>query len=103
MEGCELVVEAHRALQESVRSWGGLLIASGGALKPIKCFSHILSFVWKRDGTWEYEANEEDDSRIILVPTPGEGECAIANLSADTACETLGVFTAPNGSATKAL
>ena len=36
MEGSESVVETHRALQESVRSWGGLLIASGGALKPVK-------------------------------------------------------------------
>ena len=37
------------------------------------------------------------------MATPGEGECAIANLSADTACETLGVFTAPNGSSAKTL
>ena len=75
MQGNESVVETHRALQDSVRSWGDLLIALGGALKLAKCFSHILSFCWKKDGTWKYEANEEDDSRVILVPTPGGGMC----------------------------
>ena len=31
------------------------------------------------------------------------GECAISNLSVDTACETLGVYTAPDGNAAKAI
>ena len=103
MEGNETVAEAHSALQASVRSWGGLLIASGGALKPVKCFSHILSFRWKSNGKWAYEANEKDPSKVIRVPTAEGDESAIANLSADTACKTLGVFTAPSGNATKAI
>ncbi len=36
--------EAHAAIQSSVNSWGNLLIATGGALKPEKCFYLILSF-----------------------------------------------------------
>ena len=29
--------EVHRDLQTSIASWGSLLMASGGVLKPIKC------------------------------------------------------------------
>ena len=49
--------EAHQALQESIINWGHLLLATGGALKPEKCFYHIISFSWKPDGTWRYEVN----------------------------------------------
>jgi hypothetical protein len=31
-------------LQEAITNWGKLLLASGGALKPIKCFFHLISF-----------------------------------------------------------
>jgi hypothetical protein len=34
----ESVDDAHAAIQNSVNSWGNLLIATGGALKPEKCF-----------------------------------------------------------------
>jgi hypothetical protein len=36
--------DAHAAIQCSVNSWGDLLIATGGTLKPEKCFYSILSF-----------------------------------------------------------
>jgi hypothetical protein len=38
-------------LQEAIVSWGKLLLASGGALKPAKCFYHLISFKFKGDGT----------------------------------------------------
>ena len=44
-------------MQESVRNWGKLLIASGGSYKPPKCFYHLISFDFKRDGKWFYEEN----------------------------------------------
>jgi hypothetical protein len=56
----ELEVSHH--LQESITNWGKLLIASGGALKPIKCFYYIISFKWRPDGSWEYATNEVDDN-----------------------------------------
>jgi hypothetical protein len=34
--------EAHAALQAAVDSWSSLLIATGGALKPEKCFYYII-------------------------------------------------------------
>jgi hypothetical protein len=40
-------------LQEAITNWGKLLLllATGGALKPIKCFFHLISFAWKEDGS----------------------------------------------------
>jgi hypothetical protein len=42
----ERVNEVHKRIQESVNSWGNLLIATGGALQPAKCFYSIISFEW---------------------------------------------------------
>jgi hypothetical protein len=40
----ESTVEALHGLQESVYNWRKLLIATGGSLKPNKCFFHLVSF-----------------------------------------------------------
>ena len=42
LEEEESVEEAHEALQRSINSWSDLLIASGGALKPEKCFYYTF-------------------------------------------------------------
>ena len=52
----ESVDEAHRAIQESVNSWGNLLITTGGSLQPNKCFYSIISFNWLNGG-WRYANN----------------------------------------------
>jgi hypothetical protein len=44
-------LEALEGLQQSIMSWGKLLIATGGSLKPSTCFYHLMSFSWKQDGT----------------------------------------------------
>ena len=38
MDGNETVVEVHAALQRAIDNWGKLLIATGGTVKPDKCF-----------------------------------------------------------------
>jgi hypothetical protein len=68
MNKLESVEEAHGALQESIKNWGRLLIATGGALKPAKYFCHIISFGWKQDRSWRYEANEARADLGIVVP-----------------------------------
>ena len=40
----ETAAEAHAAIQDSMTSWGELLIATGGALKPEKCFYSVMWF-----------------------------------------------------------
>ena len=44
--------EAHKDLQAIINSWGKLLIASGGSLKPEKCFLYLKSFFWNSSGKW---------------------------------------------------
>ena len=39
MDGNETVVEVHTTLQHAIDNWVKLLIATGGILKPDKCFS----------------------------------------------------------------
>ena len=88
--------EAAYDLQSSIDSWGRLLIASGGSLKPEKCFFYLISFVWKADG-WSYDSNETKEEFNMGVPMPDGTMCQIEHLSVDTAKETLGVFTCPSG------
>ena len=47
----ETVTVAHQATQDSISKWDKLLIASGGAFKPTKCFYHLISFCWNTDGS----------------------------------------------------
>ena len=61
MNQYQSVHEAHAAMQESIVNWGRLLIATGGSLKPIECFYHMISFVWIPDGRWKYETNKDDE------------------------------------------
>ena len=51
----ETVTVSHQAIQYSISNWGQLIIPSGGAFKPPKCFYHLISFSWNTDGSWTYE------------------------------------------------
>ena len=44
------VDEVHVHIQESVNSWGNLLITTGEALQPAKCFYSIILFKWINGG-----------------------------------------------------
>jgi hypothetical protein len=49
----ESMDKVHMAIQDSINSWGNLLIATGGVLQPAKCFYSIISFEWT-NGVWHY-------------------------------------------------
>ena len=97
MDQDQTAAEAHEDLQASVNSWGKLLIASGGSLKPEKCFLYLTSFVWNSSGKWAYESNELKEEYRLGVPMPDGSLVEIDHLSVDIAKETLGVFTCPTG------
>jgi hypothetical protein len=97
MNKSESVKEAHGALQESITNWGRLLIATGGVLKPAKCFYHIISFGWKQDGSWRYEANEARADLEIVVPLANGTFLPIEHLPVTTPTKTLGQMTCPMG------
>ena len=103
MDREESVEEVHAALQDSVLSWGNLLIATGGSLKPSKCFYHLISFDWKADGTWSYARNEAPEDLQLWVPQPDDTLASVEHLGVECASKTLGAMTAPSGSPTAAL
>jgi hypothetical protein len=72
----ERVEDAYIAIQESVNSWGNLLIATGGVLQPSKCFYSIISFKWTND-EWLYTENNIHGEYGITVPLPGGVKTAI--------------------------
>ena len=103
MRTVETVEDAHANFQESIRNWGRLLIATGGALKPIKCFYQLISFSWKADGSWSYENNHVNPEYSIMVLLEDGSSAEIEHLDINTLTKTLGLMTAPTGSNAGAL
>ena len=93
----------YEKMQESVLNWGNLLIGSGGAYKPIKCFYHLISFSWNSKGEWTYEDNHNKPEFEMVVPLPDGTEAAIDHLPVTESKKTLGVWTSPTGCAKGAL
>jgi len=85
-------------LQEAITNWGKLLLATGGALKPAKCFFHLISFAWKEDGRWFYENNEDDEELQAQVPLADGSFGNIQHLGVNEPIKTLGSMTCPSGS-----
>ena len=94
----ETALEAMEALQDAVTNWGRLLIATGGALKPAKCFYHLISFLWKPDGTWRYNDNHKNPAFQLHVPLANGDMAPIKHLSVDSPSKTLSLMTCPSGS-----
>ena len=97
LEEEESVVAAHFALQESVFSWGNLLIATGGALKPCKCFYHLISFDFDEKGIWRYAENHDKEEFQLSIPLPDGTFAEIEHLAVTKAHKTLGSMTCPTG------
>eukprot|EP00956_Cyclotella_meneghiniana_P027276 scaffold60862_cov41-Cyclotella_meneghiniana.AAC.6 len=96
MSRLETVSEAHAALQRSLDSWSELLIATGGSLKPEKCFYYPMGFVWDRQGKWSHSRLEEKEEYGISVLLPDGSRAPIEHLSVDEARVTLGMSCCPS-------
>jgi hypothetical protein len=90
------VDDAHAAIQNSVNNWGNPLIATGGALKPEKCFYLIISFEWVR-GEWQYKDNGINGSFGVTVPFPEGSSAATVHCPITHAEKTLGAVTSLDG------
>jgi hypothetical protein len=88
----ESIEKVHVAIQDSVNSWGNLLIATGSMLQPSKYFYSIILFKWKNE-IWTYANNSLKGELGITVPLPGGSKAAIDHKSVDTAEKTLGAMT----------
>ena len=94
---------AHQAMQDSISNCGQLIIASGRAFKPPKCFYHLIYFCWNTDTSWAYENNEDVEDFDISVPMPDISQVQIEHAAVGTAKETLGFFTRPVGNSKAAI
>jgi hypothetical protein len=103
MNADESIVEVHAAIQRAIENWGRLLIATGGTLKPEKCFYHLIDFAWTQKGGWQYVAHHEDVGAAVYVPLPDGRRAPISHLAVDVAQKTLGVTTCPSGNSTGSL
>ncbi len=83
-------------------NWGNLLIATGGALQPAKCFYSIISFDWN-NGDRRYALNASNNSLTITVPLPGGNTTPIDHKPVEHVKKTLGVMTLPDGNSAAAI
>jgi hypothetical protein len=88
--------ESFFCLQEAITNWGKLLLALGGALKPIKCFYNLISFKWNADGSWAYEDNKEDNEFQAVVPLADGSVGEIQHLGINEPIKTLGSMSCPS-------
>jgi hypothetical protein len=91
----ETVLDAHEAMQTSILNWGRVLIATGGTLKPSKCFYHLISFSWKPGGSWRFDQNEKKPELSIMVPLSNGSHAPIEHLEIPAPTKTLGSMTCP--------
>ncbi len=93
----DTIQTAHEAIQRSISSWGELLIATGGALKPPKCFYHLIGYKWDQEGNWSYQHESDLPELPITVPLPDVSTAPIQQHSVLTPSITLGGQTSPSG------
>ena len=103
MDAEESIVEVHTAIQRAIENWGHLLIATGGILKPEKCFYHLIDFAWTQKGGWQYIAHHEDECAALFVPLTDGTMAPISHLAVDDAQKTLGFTTCPSGNSAGSL
>eukprot|EP00804_Cyclotella_cryptica_P006975 CCRYP_007113-RA/>CCRYP_007113-RA protein AED:0.75 eAED:0.75 QI:0/-1/0/1/-1/0/1/0/1178 len=93
----DTIYTAHAAIQKSISSWGELLIATGGALKPPKCFYYLIGYTWDQEGNWSYQKASDFPNMTVQVPLPDGSAAPIQHYSIDTPSITLGGQTSPSG------
>ena len=103
MDTEEPIAEVHLAIQRAIENWGRLLIATGGSLKPKKCFYHLIDFAWTQKGGWQYITHHEDKGAALFVPLPDGTLASILHLAVDGAKKTLSVITCPSGNSAGSL
>jgi hypothetical protein len=96
------VNDVHMAIQDSVNSWGNLLIATGGVLQPAKCFSSIIFFECI-NREWHYAMNANRGDFGILVPLTGGSNAMISHKPVNHAEKTLVAMTSLDGNSCAAI
>ena len=83
-------------IQRATDDWAGIVCATGGSLKPKKCFWYMLSPVWK-NGIPQLKTLSQLPTTSITIPQPDGTRVAITLKDPRIAEKKLGVYFAPNG------
>ena len=79
--------------QQEVSQWSLLLNATGGALKPEKCFWYLLDYTCD-DGEWGYKAHSDFE---LYVNNPDGSRSGIKQEEIQSSKKTLGIYDSPAG------
>ncbi len=93
------VTEILPIAQANLDKWASLLIATGSALNPSKCYWYMISYKCQ-NGEWEYDNNTQHKLMILL---PGGDRTEIVQLLVMEGKKMLGVWSSPTGLDTKHL
>jgi hypothetical protein len=85
----------HQA-QEALRTWEGLIRASGGDLAHDKSYWYLLEVI-HRNGCWQFSDNENHNHTDLYLHNKGN-PVPIKRLNVDQAREALGIQIRPDGS-----
>ena len=83
-------------MQRLINKWCSILWASGGVLRPEKCWWCGVVFEWK-DGRWEYASSDQHQFEMTAKDI-NKNVCTIRRSEADTPEQTLGIWCCVNGS-----
>ncbi len=97
--GTPMDAEFLESVQAATIDWTGLVHASGGSLKPAKCFWYMLGWKWVK-GEARLKAVEELPQQPLMIPQPGGQMAAISLHPVDKPEKKLGVYVCPTGDAT---
>jgi hypothetical protein len=87
-------------VQNAITCWANLLQATGGSLKPQKCYWYLLSYKFV-NGTATLRSQSELNFHTVNIPQPNNSTVSIELLDASVPSQVLGVWTSPNGDGSK--
>jgi hypothetical protein len=92
----ETSIELNTKAQAAVDTFVEGMRATGGQVRPDKCWWYQIEFVWTQGGRWKYQ--QATDCPLDLHVRDGSHQrVPIDQLDPSTAAETLGVWLAPDG------
>lgn len=95
-DGTERDEEFFDRIQQATFDWGDLVQATGGHLKPSKCFWYMLSWRWQR-GEAILKKVSQLPSQPLLIPQPDGSTVPIPLKDVTHSEKKLGVWSSPSG------
>ena len=84
-------------VQRATDDWGGIVKATGGSLKPAKCFWYLMSYKFNKNGTVRLKGLSELPQTELTIPQENGSKVAIQLKSVSVSEKKLGVYTCPDG------